>query len=108
MTTLTEFLLARIAEDEDRAAEWTYTENVGAGRVRTVTVPVGITSARVLAECESKRRIVEVCGQMAGPYQVDHIINPTTIAATARADSILRILALPFADNPDFDPAWAV
>jgi len=119
--TITEFLLARIAEDEDRAKR----AGFGYGSVWQVEVDsaedwatvhadgrrdmVGCEDgdvsdhiarhdpARVLAECESKRRIV-VRLQMSRmlPVQIgDHA-----------AEAILRALALPHADHPDYDEAW--
>ena len=58
--TLTEFLLARIAEDEKVARDWHHhpskVEVHGGG-----TGYLGIVNPeRVLAECEAKRRIVEL------------------------------------------------
>lgn len=47
-------------------------------------------SARVLAECEAKRRIVQECepfGLLGDP-------------------DVLMYLALPYADHPDYDEAW--
>ena len=111
--TLPEFLLARIAEDKERAAEWTYTEDVGAGRVRTVTVPVGVMSARVLAWCETVRRIVE----LHGPRECGPVLACSSCGGDGRLHGgtavyypcvTLEALTLPYAAHPDFDPAWAV
>ena len=52
--------------------------------------------ARVLAECEAKRRVIEEC---------DDYDNPSEVLILA--DQILRHLALPYADHPDYDPSWA-
>ena len=110
--TLTEFLLARIAEDEERAAEWTYTKNVGAGRVRTVTVPVGFMSARVLADCEAKRRIVEAWTRLEAGDTTQWVITGVWDEGLGYAVSALEFalgcLAAVYADHPDFDPEWAV
>lgn len=100
--TLTDFLLARIAEDEAAAkvydGEWT---------------------DRVLAQCAALRRIVELHqkdpdgGEFWGP---DESIDddgsactrcgyPAEYAAPWPCDT-LRALATIYADHPDFDPAW--
>ena len=85
--TLTEFLLARIAEDERRV-----------GFVRGFIPDEGdqgeyINPARVLAECEAKRRIVEHC-------DFDHL------ARSPGDPYVLRLLALPYADHPDYREEW--
>jgi hypothetical protein len=81
--TLTDFLLARIAEDEACAdgLEWDDGN------------PVHQT-ARVLAECEAKRQIVEACAEVLA-YD-----------AEALPQDVLRFLALPYADHPDYREEW--
>jgi hypothetical protein len=49
--------------------------------------------ARVLAECEAKRRIVDSEGS---PYVEGHVPATRT----------LRFLALPYADHPDYRQEW--
>jgi len=83
--SIVEFLLARIAEDEEVAQ-------------------ARHDPARVLAECEAKRRIVglherrpdwpdcQECGDR--DYQ-----KPWPC-------STLRLLALPYSDHPDYRPEW--
>ena len=117
--TLTEFLLARIAEDEATAQtgrneywrveggpSWTDDrpyELVGGGKhLATFDDDHGIlpsihigrwSPARVLAECEAKRRIVE--GMQ--PYcPIDDISAP----------EVLGYLATPYADHPDYREEW--
>lgn len=85
--TLTEFLLARIAEDEGmlwRFSEW--------------------SKARVLAECEAKRRIVEDCEE----YAADHRTAPSDFARGRRHAALLAAtrLAAVYADHPDYDQGW--
>jgi len=118
--TLTEFLLARIAEDEAvakvaavgvidnweswpesrAAAVWLVTKHGRASGVRKGhhnmrAANAGMDEcehiarfdpARVLAECEAKRRIV---GLISSP-----------------GPQALRLLALPYADHPDYLPEW--
>lgn len=122
--TLTDWLLARIAEDEGvvrRANGTGFDLGVGLDVDYIGGLPSGIhiDPARVLAECEAKRRIVEehkmmpvrepsyglydgcceTCtawGEYGGPNE-DKTLNycPT-----------LRLLALPYADHPDYDEEW--
>ena len=135
---LSEFLLARIAEDEDiarRAAGPVWVMGVdregGPGRWRhvaqLVALPVADPTdtlsigdellraehgndsarafrsvqhvvrwdpARVLAECEAKRRIVERYG-----YLYEH-------GDSGDMRWVLPLLALPYASHPDYDPVW--
>lgn len=51
--------------------------------------------ARVLAEVEAKRRIVDLCDTE----------TPET-GGLPLAIRTLRLLALPYADHPDYDEAW--
>ncbi|MCW2785228.1 MAG: hypothetical protein JWP74_1745 [Marmoricola sp.] len=101
--TLTEFLLARVAEDE-AVAERVYLWS-GAG-----LDDFDELGDRVLAECEAKRRIVEehapaehnpaLCGTCvvwADQYEASGIYLPCLT---------LQLLALPYADHPDYDKEW--
>lgn len=99
---IAEFLLARIAEDEAvaRAAtpgpwEWEpETEGCGSiGAVGDVGIHVSDEDAehiarwdpaRVLAECDAKRRIVNECGWV----------------------TVMQLLALPYTDHPAYDESW--
>ena len=105
--TLTDFLLARIAEDEAAAGESlraTRREAVSLrptdGQATTSALSymefiVRWPPARVLAECEAKRRVIEEC---------DDYDNPSEVLILA--DQILRHLALPYADHPDYREEW--
>jgi ribosomal 50S subunit-associated protein YjgA (DUF615 family) len=89
MTTLTEFLLARIAEDEEVAR---YSE----------------TRTRSMAECEAKRRIVDLAARMirdannatTDKGRIERHLN--VVSATA----ILHALAALYAGHPDYDETW--
>ena len=79
--TLTDFLLARIAEDEEDS--WIMGE--GGGRMRD--------------ECEAKRRIVHL----------NYFNDPGddwSGGAESAHDDVLRLLAVPYADHPDYDETW--
>ncbi|MGB2557718.1 DUF6221 family protein [Cellulosimicrobium cellulans] len=131
--TLTEFLLARIAEDEGRLdlpdAEVVLNSSGevshrGDGWVSRGDCPVcgayqydgteEVTEeawwehaetvhqrSRLLAECETKRRIVTMWADPFGQWNA-----PQADAARAQKDSTLRLLALPYADHPDYDETW--
>jgi hypothetical protein len=87
--TLAEFLLARIAEDEAVAREWPETltppPDGYAFWVDPQGRPIYQPHKRVHAECEAKRRIM----------------------ATQPQIYVLRCLALPYADHPDYRAEWA-
>lgn len=116
--SITEFLLARIAEDEavaqetmrravadpyTDAAEVTLYSNEAASSGSPI---VAATPARILAECEAKRRLVDEHGDYDGfcatchdYYEHDGIEHPCPT---------LLALAQPYADHPDYDPAWSL
>jgi hypothetical protein len=123
---LSEFLLARIADDEALVREaiqqnWAWRTPSGAVVADRSTFP-----ARVLAECEAKRRIVGYCtpDDDAGQVLLRAFADPTVDgAALAQAEpffrvfgaqmdeamtDVLKMLAMPYADHPDYDTAWAL
>ncbi len=103
--TLTEFFAARVTEDEECAR---LCVDIGQDWVAYGIQPVGMSGKRVLAECEAKRRIVELhfendpgpdaecgaCGDIGGYYS--QVWPCPTIKA----------LAAVYADHPDYDEAW--
>ena len=92
--TLTEFLLARIAEDERRAK---VVLDVGIHPTLVID-PVAqkwlkdFGPGRVLRECEAKRRIV--------------FISQGWLTRQRQTTDMLCILATVYADHPDYDEAW--
>jgi len=125
MSDLTEFLSARIAEDEAvaRAAHegpWEREDD----QVRMALIPAtsqtrvranewlcdSISDAdaehiarydppRVLAECEAKRRIVEAAADYSP--ELEHGDNGEWAFGI-----VLRLLALPYVEHPDFREEW--
>ena len=87
--TLTEFLLARIAEDATRARE--STGFIG----RTVA------SVRMLAECEAKRLLVEAHGSNDPKWEGD-----CPHCGVHGPCYTIRLVALPYADHPDYRDEW--
>lgn len=86
---LTDFLLARIAEDEEAAREWCAV--LLSRELEQGSEPFDFEAVhgpgdpiRVLAECEAKRRIVEWLPEW----------------------TVLRLLALPYVGHPHYDEEW--
>lgn len=98
---LTEFLLARIAEDEAWLAVPT-TKRMVARRVVELPMTrlpdyVRRDRDRWAAECDAKRRIVAVIeAHREGEWEGDPIHA-----------NLLKVMASIYSDHPDFDPAWA-
>ena len=111
---ITEFLEARIAEDEALAEaasvsmhgqrhteSWDYSSYVlGCERDATEAQDKFITEwwpSRVLAECAAKRAIIE----MVRPYLVYQSTSDTS-------REFLQVLAAVYKDHPDYDQGWAL
>jgi hypothetical protein len=109
--TLTEFLLARIAEDEARLptrhreyediyyscpAARTDPDARGDLEYGEENCDCGLAAKRKrgLAECEAKRRIVA------------RLCDVEWTGSRAVRDVVLAELALPYADHPDYDQRW--
>lgn len=101
--TLTDFLLARLAEDEAAAKAARFSEDptdtavlyeLGADVLAFVRHN---GPARVLADVEAKRRIVERCSAVGAMMPSEHL-----------AQGVLHLLAQPYADHADFLPEWRV
>lgn len=89
---LAEFVLARIAEDEHEA-RW-----LGPCDCALEGFPLqhGLRCPeRVLAECDAKRRIVARKPPLRAPDDVRDVWW-----------DLVALLALPYADHPDYDEAW--
>lgn len=109
--TLVEFLRERL--DEDEAA-------VPSGDCRCDDGPKRPDCAdRVLAEVEAKRRVMRlhdiVGGSLTGVGRWAYCETCHTNSAgeidvdvteTTAPCATLRLLALPYADHPDYDPKW--
>lgn len=111
--TLTEFLLARIAEDEAVARAYEDGDNwpnpyIGDGDSSDLAWVDRFTAGRVRAECEAKRRIVELHegAHECSTYDTEGEIDNCTWVLATDMCSTLRLLALPYADHPDYDEAW--
>ena len=106
--TLTEFLLARITEDEAAAK----TASLGLGTLAAFGIEVMgtkvYTPAKALAECEAKRRIMELAGEATQLQDFWDGEQGYAVAGTTAdpGTAILLALALPYADHPEFQEAW--
>lgn len=95
--TLTKFLVARIADDEE-AADDLHEQDCSSVQDGSQWGPCDCSyPARVLAECEAKRRIV-------GDYQIPTVRFAS--GALVWADC-LRHLASVYADHPDYRDEWS-
>jgi len=108
MTVLTDFLLARLADEEKALIDY----------CRGAAVPVTLATAthrvlkvddglaeRVLAEIKAKRRIIE---RYLSQWE-DAKAHPEDLASKGAVLALLGAvsdLALPYADHDDYTPAW--
>lgn len=107
MSDLSAFLLARIAEDESLAQSAAKDENLlrSLRNVTSAPIPGGEIlhivrwdPARVLAECEAKRSLINIHPEAVG--------QDLSAGAAWAYDEMLRRLALPYADHPDYRQEW--
>lgn len=102
--TLTDFLLARISEAEKAARDdgadamvgWCLKE-LSKSAYEWVQAYMLRVARRTLAECEAKRQILRIC-----EYGSFHNSEVHRMASKP----ILRALALPYADHPDYRGEW--
>jgi len=105
--TLTEFLLARIAEDEYRAKSLAHAPSMPQGMSVRKHFRLNV------AECEAKRRIVTLW-QTAALTEAHEDEAPSdypesyvrAVEQTVTMEAVLHALALPYADHPDYLPEW--
>jgi hypothetical protein len=119
--TLADFLLARIAEDESLAKKASGDWLIFGDRPRWAKLGFEAGDLaetfywkRVLAECESKRQIVAWCTKRkmisVGMLDTDPSDPANFIPgdyAHATDVPVLRMLALAYADHPNYRSEWA-
>ncbi len=106
--TLTDFLLSRVAEDEDvaRAAEASDGDLDGflnAGSESLGDHYLRHRPGRVLADCDAKRRIVEHLQGIADNAGDPPGTEPENLAMVTH---VLALLALPYAGHADYREEW--
>lgn len=102
--TIVEFLLDRIAEDEDAADA---AVRVDPDRPTFTNDNQGyllVQRAHVLAECAAKRAIVKMAQRLDFPDQMRR--GKYWDGQRDAIHGVLEELADIYADHPDFDPAW--
>jgi hypothetical protein len=94
MTTLAEFLWARVAEDQRRDEE----------RLISSFLDTGATAEQIETKLRGTTRWALI--------SVNHAARRVGVAAAASFPAIngpwLRKMAAQYSDHPDFDPAWSV
>lgn len=110
--SITEFLLARIAEDEAELSaarsHWMHGDESSYLRDRYLRfnpddMKVAVGYGRALAECEAKRELVSIAA------------DQIRLGREARgwdnwedmANQMLSAMAKPYADHPDYDEEWS-
>lgn len=95
MTDLASWLLEQISKDED---------DLRSAHLLQYEEPTYVDlAARVLAECEAKRRIVELWqGDKPLAGRVGMVDDYYWYALA----DVLKLLAVPYADRPGFDETW--
>ena len=118
---ITEFLEARIAEDETEAGAASVSmhgkihEDRGDWSMYVLGAERDSTNAqddfivkwwpyRVLAECAAKRKIIE---QWVDPDSISLTMGDVDAGHTMGIDSAVRALAAVYADHPDYQQEWA-
>jgi hypothetical protein len=119
--SLTDFLLARISEEEAQARElvpgrvdpenarW-HTESLAMASLddRQRRYVANWAPPRVLAECEAKKRIVDLWefanreASMGAEWPVKQLFD----GRLSMIEAALRALAAVYADHPEFQPEW--
>lgn len=109
--TIADFLLARIADQKSLALDMQHQAGMGRPLLELrgggTLLKELVDPARVLAECEAKRRIVELHadgGRVA--WVGDRFVNWCTADKTQWPCKSLRALAAVDADHPDYRPEW--
>jgi len=119
VTSLPDFLLARVAEDEAVAREASQVQDdpprretayfhlsVGAMFGSNASVECG--ARRLAWECEAKRELVErFRARTIQATQEDRNDDPSARAEQSALYAALRIMARPYAWHHDYDETWA-
>ena len=112
--SITEFLLARIAEDETVAQsaaettapdEWDNPTQGGNYYPADVAFWDRITPARVLSECAAKRAIAELWEDE--PTDGGFLLEGVDAGHVIAIDQTVRHLAAVYADHRDYDQEWS-
>lgn len=121
--TITDFLIARIAEDETVATDWRHLRSRGEDKVRVLGGGTGYEAwcdpTRVLAECKAKRTIIDLHTPLSEGWsktwgcercQWD---DGRIIGEGERGEGrdhypceTICVLAAVYSEHPDYQPEW--
>ncbi len=107
MRGLSEFVLARATDDEELARQYGDPGSLTSGLAWATDVNrrvLEVDPSRLVAECEAKRRVAAEFADAVSNYEVN--VGPE--GEVARLAFVLRALALPYADHPDYQPEWRI
>lgn len=107
MRGLSEFVLARAADDEELARQYGDPGALNSELAWAMDISrrvLEVDPSRLVAECEAKRRIAVEFVDAVANYEGN--LGPE--GEVARLTFVLRALALPYADHPDYQPEWRV
>lgn len=109
--TLTEFLTERLDEDEARATAAARRRDQGTDEPISPGEPGrAFTPARLLAEVEAKRQLVHLAYEATGldmDKDLDRDVDAREVSGIEFVgERMLRALALPYADHPDYSEIW--
>jgi hypothetical protein len=103
--TITEFLEARIAEDETEA-------NVMLGSYARGGEVSKRRWIRMLAECEAKRgiieRAIEIHDMVEGEWGGGHEVSKEGWQDDNPGTDVVRVMAAVYKDHPDYQQEWAL
>lgn len=120
MADLASFLLLRIANDESAAQELLSAESPKKYRhtgwaaeawsnPEYLEEGISLSPERLLADCNSKRRLIELHGKGHECTTAESHGGGWFGAVDGCPDCpTLRLLALPYASHPDFDDTWGL
>lgn len=119
MSDLTDFLLARIAEDEAVARDTLEGEKALGhdpasrvsdlwGTARPGLIAVMAKPSRVMAECAAKRATLKDVESLRGEIKSATPGGVTRLSMLHALDMIEHRMVLLYAEHQDFNPAWAV
>jgi hypothetical protein len=106
--TLAGFLLARIAEEEHDAREAAPWSTGSRDEGQPVAWRIHMRNwapARVLAECEARRSIVDYYAKCIRLRDVDRHESQFSTGELTGCEMAVRAMAAAYADHPDYDPA---
>jgi DNA-binding transcriptional LysR family regulator len=114
VSDLTDFLLARIAEDEAVAravpsGQYRVSANPGVGQLavdRATDQFARWNPARVLAECQAKRRVVEEWRDGIAEFARDVVDGRHADWRSDGYERAIYWLATAYADHPDYRDEW--